>query len=304
MGRRLGIGTSAFVLAVSVVMGAGWATPASAVVSVQATGHVHCSAVGKVAYGKPHLTLLSLPGVVAKFKASLTCSIGQTGHAGVTVVSGKLKGQSSAYTASCAAANPTSLAATIKWKATGGKVSPTTITWGAATGGTSPYTHAFSGGTVTGSYAGELPVASFVADTVNQASCGLKGIKSWTFGMTATSTLDVNTPPPCGPIGTSGDSATGANGNEWLVVVPVAFPACATHPTGTMSLTVPGLCGPILNQTNTAIKDSGVSQSDSGGHPSHLWGIDLGGTHATLMQLCGTPAIQLTYSGDSLYTGF
>jgi hypothetical protein len=282
------------------------AGPVSAKTSpVQASGHVHCTAVGKVTYTKPYLTLLSFPGVVAKFKASLTCSVGQTGNAAVKIVSGKLKGQSSAYIASCAAANPKSASATIKWKATGGKVLPTTVSWGAATGGTSPYTHAFSGGTVTGSYAGEAAAASFVADAVSQASCGLKGIKKWTFGTTGTSAIDINVPPPppCGPIATHLSGAEGSNGDHWLVVVPAAFPSCATHPTGTLAVTGGSPCPAFWSGQ---IQDSGASSDLLGGpYPSHLWGLDTGHTLSYIQTFCpGESVTSASYSGDSLYQGF
>jgi hypothetical protein len=280
----------------------GTATAASAkTLPFNASGHVHCTMNGKVKYA-PKLKTAAQPAITAKFKASLTCTTGETGHAGVTVVTGKLKGTSTTYNGSCSSANPPSLTATIKWKINVGTINPTTVTWGPATGSTSPvYAHHFATATVTGSYAGEAALADFVADTVGSSSCGTKGISNWLFTNPANSALDI---APCGPIATSWVGGVGTNGNVWEVVVPSAFPPCATHPTGTMNITVGAPC-PAVSKQNATLQDSGINASSAGGpSTSDLWGVDLGAPLAVLIQACGMPTLTVTYSGDSVYQGF
>jgi hypothetical protein len=287
----------------------GTATAASAkALAVTATGQVHCSMIGKVSY-TPKLPVVAQSGVMAKFKASLTCSTGETGNAAITVVSGKLSGVTSTYNGGCLSANPPSLTATIKWKATGGKVNPTTITWGAATGNMTPvYSHDFMNGTMTGSYAGEQAGADFVADSVSSANCGTKGIKKWTFTNPANSLFDIA--PGCGPISTKTDLAIGSNGHIWAVVVPQSgdFPTCATHPTGTLDAIVSN-CGA---SASGSISDSGTNAGDqigAGNYSMDLWGADTG-LSLPLYESDGCPLMQPFFASSTFtstnpqYSGF
>src|SRR5262249_52765349 len=81
-------------------------------------GRVRCRMAGKAKY-KPALLPAALPGKVLSLTATLTCGVGQTGNGSVVVTGGKLQATSAPFTGGCSAPNPSSLAATIKWKATG-----------------------------------------------------------------------------------------------------------------------------------------------------------------------------------------
>jgi hypothetical protein len=301
--RGVRVLASAFALAVSVVVASGLSTAASAQTAMQASGRVQCAAAGKVTYSKPHLLLVPKPGVVAKFKASLICSVGQTGHPGVTVVGGKLKGQSTAYTGSCQAPNPTSMSATIKWKATGGKVLPTTISWGAAAGGTSRYTHDFSGGTVTGSYAGVPHAdANFVADTVGLGSCGVQGIKGWTFGTTGVSTLilDNRCAFATAQVAALGDGGLGSA--VLFGIEPTSHPACAAgaHPTGTASATFTGSNPAYCASFN--FQNDGITSLEA--PPPYDGAGVFVTTDVTGWTSQHCVIASASYSGDAIYAGF
>jgi hypothetical protein len=317
--RRFGI--AALVAAIATTVGMGLAPgPASAVTAITAHGSVNCVASGKVKYGPK---LRPAPqATVARIKATLTCAIGQTGNAAVTVASGKLKGASEPFLGSCAFPGPEALTSTIKWKATGGKVAPTTIRWtGVSTGASAAgYSHTLEDATVTGSYAAqasELKLAS--GSSSAPAACVATPLKGWSFALGSLrlsvgggggseggggGTKDGGG-SDCGPIATTSDGAVGSNGNVWQVIVPAEFPACASHPTGSMSYFVntlrclsPSWSGPL--------SDSGaVASQQFGPFPTTLWGIDLGITPeeaAQLNEACMPVSGGISYSGDTMYS--
>jgi Glycosyl hydrolases family 16 len=194
---RLGL-SLAFVVALG-AMGLLAGTSASASPAFIAWGTVRCTMSGTNVM-KPGLTFSATPGTRESFKAKLACSTGTTGHSSVTVNTGRITATSVPATLSCSSASSPPVSATIKWKATGGKVSPTTITWGGATDSASPRmsrSYPATASTVTGSYAGGGAQAFLVSDTPDQAGCFLKnGMKKFKFtGLGGASTFEIVNSP-------------------------------------------------------------------------------------------------------------
>lgn len=163
---------------------------------------------------------------MAGLKAKLTCSAGETGNSQVTVTTGKLKGTSSSFSGSCASPDLARMTATIKWKATGGKVAPTTITWNRAFNNTQPYEHFFETATITGSYAAQDSVADFVG-SMSQDACAVKPLKRWPFRGNSFEILTGGGGGGggggCGPIATASAQTDGSKGNIWIGVAPTSL---------------------------------------------------------------------------------
>jgi Glycosyl hydrolase family 99 len=178
---------AALVAAAGIALGT---EPASAAPAITARGAVVCSMSGKVK-SSPKL-LSTTQTTVESFKASLMCSTGKTGNTQVTVTTGKLKGTVESGRLSCASTSLPRGHATIKWKATGGKVVPTTVTWskGTLSATRPPYVTDRASGTVdyaavdtaavTGSYAGMNATLHIVTDAL-PTGCSDKGWKGSTF---------------------------------------------------------------------------------------------------------------------------
>jgi hypothetical protein len=182
------------------------------------------------------------------------------------------------------------------------------------------YAYSLDDATVTGSYgaqASSFDLASGVGST--PAACASKPLKGWTFALGSLSISVVvgsgggggggggtHDGGACGPIATTWDSAVGTNGHAWYVIVPAEFPACASHPTGSItSTTQTTLCGTFFVEGELA--DSGAYQSSNeGSFPTTLWGIDSGLTPDVAQQLqtaCMPFGSTFTYSGDATYEG-
>jgi hypothetical protein len=129
-------------------------------------------------------------------KATLTCSTGTTGNQAVTVTSGKLKGASAPFNASCSSMELGATRATIKWKASGGRVTPTTVAWPAGSlSSTPPVTLDLPfprPAVVTGSYALQNALLHVVSDPLGGGRCARSTLRGFAFtGAGGVSTLSI-----------------------------------------------------------------------------------------------------------------
>ncbi len=186
----------ALVLSVA-VLGVGGAHAATQ--RFDAAGTAHCALTGKARF-KPGVTNTPAAGVVWSFAGKLSCSTGTTGDPTVTVTAGNVKMSSAPGSRSCAATPLPTVTADIKWKTTGGRVSPTHIVWSAgamSTAGSRVTTDVPGSGTalVTGSYAGASGSAHLVGDVISLVPCfTAKGLRR--YGVSGSSTLNVTGGPP------------------------------------------------------------------------------------------------------------
>lgn len=195
--------------------------PAAAVVApaFNAYGTVRCTMAGTQTI-KPGLTATAKANVVESFKAELTCSVGTTGQSAVTVQTGRIVAKSLPDTLSCSSAFSPPVSATIRWKATGGKVNPTVITWMGSTNVASPrFGRSYpAAAAVTGSYAHGGARAFIVSDTLGQSACSTKtGLKKVTFtGAGGASTFEIlNSPSTSVEIFRDDFSGTALNTSKW-----------------------------------------------------------------------------------------
>ncbi len=303
VGRRLVL---ALVCSIVVASPLALAGPAGAAQQpITAFGYSACTMTGQVKYS-PKLTAVARP-VVVTVAAKLSCPQGTAGILPpyvsgdsaepkvVTVPLGRLSGRSPSFLGSCQRPHPPSLAATIKWKPSKGKVFATTIQFGAATGTTNPVSHRFRSAAVSGSYRGESVTAS-PTGTVSSSRCAAKGISHWGF---AGSPFDISgcgkNIPTRDAVGQSGD------GHFWWIPIPTTVFSGQCHPTGTISVTwaseVPG-CPSV---PATPLIDGHSSMVLFVYNISNYWAIDMG--YNVLTAPCPR-GLTIRYSGDSTYLGF
>src|SRR5664279_3500327 len=104
--RRASIRRWPALLTVLATAGAGlWlgTAPSAATSAFNAYGNVACTMSG-VQTSRPGVTNRATAGVVQVLKATLACTTGNTGHADVTVTSGRIVATSTAATLSCSTA--------------------------------------------------------------------------------------------------------------------------------------------------------------------------------------------------------
>jgi len=119
-----------------------------------------------------------------------------------------------------------------------------------------------------------------------------------TSSTTTSSTTTTSTTTPCGPIATTlSEIYVGPTAEVWFVIEPTSEPpACATHPTGTLTYHLTGgFCA--------GFSGSGLLK-DSHSTPVDYWGLDTGITQQLEQTLGCPPGLTASYSGDSVYTGF
>jgi hypothetical protein len=182
-------GIAAFGVVALVALSSAWGGTAAGAAKVTASGTAYCGAVGKVSF-KPPLTTTKRAGTVMSIKANLGCLTGSTGTPGVTVRSGRLVGSSAPFTASCQSLGLGGVSATVKWKATGGSVSPTHVRWGASSVSASTMTFNLSGAG-TGSYARQVMRTRIAGDSSAGGLCGQAGKRFSFTGQRSTSTVSV-----------------------------------------------------------------------------------------------------------------
>lgn len=196
MMRRIVVSAAAVALLTGGLVVSGVTSASAGKPLVTAVGSATCGAPGS-GKGKvvPPFTLAAQPGnrvTTSKFKTTCT---GTTGNPLVTPISAKIVSTStSSAAATCVTLqrggeSVTTSVVDIKWKASGGKMTPTHIVYTSILGGTPVNGFTLPGPTgtavVTGSYAGNDSLSQVVAsDTVAYLTekCLGKGIKKLNFG--------------------------------------------------------------------------------------------------------------------------
>jgi hypothetical protein len=210
-------------LAVAVAVGSAGLVfaPASGAAKPKLTayGTVRCTMAGKH-LTKPGITMAVKPLVFEKFKAALTCTTGTTGQSAVTVTSGRIVAKGVGGAQSCASPTSPPVSATIKWKATGGKVTPTQITWTGANNTASPrFTKRYpTSASVTGSYAQGSATAVIVSDVLGFDACNTTpGMKNFKFsGVGGSSTFEIlDSPSSAAEIFREDFNGTSLNLSKW-----------------------------------------------------------------------------------------
>jgi hypothetical protein len=295
MGRRTFVAVLGAVLIASTWVGVSEA--AAAKVPVAATGSLQCSLRGTVKYNPPLGT--NVVSTTASIKAKLSCRGAGTGST-PAVNAGKLVASSTAVGMSCTVRNIAEVNGSIAWKARGAKVVPTAVHLGAQASAAS-YRFATSAIAAGSSYENSAMVLN---GTLSSPPCGRKGIKKSTIG----GTVDVSQNCDTNVLTTQGFTYD-ANDEWFWVVVPFCDYLPQHHPTGTLTITYPGLpactvSGPLVDSGMNAASSS----FDPWGNPKPYtyWGIDSGLTYQQQIAMCGnaTGRPAYTYSGDSRYRGY